>query len=335
MALGVGIVGTGGIAHCHGRATREAPEAELVAICDVSEAALARFGEAYKVARRYTDLERMLHEEQIDILVICTWGDSHADLSIRAAQTGRVRAILCEKPISATAAECEAMIESARAHGVLLAEGFKFRHHPCHLQAKELIEAGEIGQVMLIRSTFTVAVDPRNLRPDRNWRFNREKRGGATYDLGCYCIHHARFIAGGEPDVIHAQGEYGRRSDVPESVAVQLGFPDEISAQCVFSFRYYSSQEFEVYGSDGYMRMDLAWNNEDQPVALEIRRNDGRERTIRFAPVHQFTDQLRHLCDCLQTGSPHRIPPENSLGNMRVLDAVHASLDAGRSARAE
>lgn len=330
MAHRVGIVGVGGIAHCHGRAAREAPEAVLAAICDVSEEALDRFGGAFDVSGRYTDLERMLHEEEIDILSVCTWGNSHADIAIRAARSGRVRAILCEKPISSTAAECEAMIKAAREHGVLLAEAFKFRHHPCHLRAKELIDAGEIGKVMFIRSTFTAAVDPGNLRPDYNWRFNRDKRGGATYDLGCYCIHHARFITGSEPERVHARGHYGTRSRVPESVLAQLEFPDEISAQCAFSFRFYGSQEFEVYGTDGYMRMDMAWNNEDHPVALEIRKNDGEERTVRFAPVFQFTDQLRHLCDCLESGRPHRIPPENSLGNMRVIDAVHASIDAGQ-----
>ena len=329
MSYRVGIIGTGGIAHCHGRAAREAPEAELASICDVSEESLSRFGEAFGVSSRYTVLERMLHEEEIDILAVCTWGNSHADISIQAARTGRVKAILCEKPISSTAAECEAMIEAARENGVLLAEAFKFRHHPCHLKAKELVEAGEIGQVKLIRSTFTAAVDPSSLRPDHNWRFNSEKRGGAPYDLGCYCIHHARFIAGSEPERVHARGHYGQHSRVPESVAVQLEFPGEISAQCAFSFRYYGSQEFEVYGTGGYMRMDMAWNNEDHPVALEIRKNDGENRSIRFAPAYQFTDQLRHLCDCLETGRPHRIPAENSLGNMRVIDAVHASIDSG------
>lgn len=330
MALSVGIVGAGGIAHCHGRAAREAPEAELAAICDVSEEALGRFGEAFGVSRRYTDLERMLHEEEIDVLSVCTWGNSHADICIRAARTGRVKAILCEKPISSTAAECEAMIETARDHGVLLAEAFKFRHHPCHLRAKELLDAGEIGRICLIRSTFTAAVEPRFLRPDHNWRFNREKRGGAVYDLGCYCIHHARFLAGSEPDLVHARGQYGETSQVPESVVVQLEFPGEVSAQCVFSFRCHSSQEFEVYGTGGYMRMDMAWNNEDRPVALEIRKNDGEERTLRFAPVFQFTDQLRHLCACLSTGGPHRIPGGNSLGNMKVIDAVHESIDSER-----
>ena len=328
MTYRVGIIGAGGIAHCHGRAAQEAPEAELAAICDVSGDALERFGDKFGVSRRYTDLDRMLHEEEIDILAVLYLGE----LPRRHKHPGREdgpKAVLCEKPISSTAAECEAMIEAAREHGVLLAEAFKFRHHPCHLKAKELVEAGEIGQVKLIRSTFTAAVDPSYLRPDHNWRFNHEKRGGAPYDLGCYCIHHARFIAGSEPERVHARGHYGQHSRVPESVAVQLEFPGEISAQCAFSFRYHGSQEFEIYGTGGYMRMDMAWNNEDHPVELEIRKNDGEKRSIRFAPAYQFTDQLRHLCDCLESGRPHRIPVENSLGNMRVIDAVHASIDSG------
>ena len=74
----------------------------------------------------------------------------------------------------------------------------------------------------------------------------------------------------------------------------------------------------------------MAWNNEDHPVDLEIRKNDGVESTIKFAPVYQFTNQLRHLCECLETGRPHRIPTENSLNNMKVIDAVYASMDTER-----
>ena len=327
MGYRVGIIGVGGIASCHARAVKEVPGVELSAICDVSDEALDRFGDAFNVFHRYADLEQMLCEEEIDILVVSTWGSSHAEISIKAARTGRLKAILCEKPISSTAAECEAMFLAARNNGVLLAEAFKFRHHPCHLKTKTLLDAGEIGKVCLIRSTFTTAVDPSFLRPENNWRFNQEKGGGAVYDLGCYCIHHSRFITGSEPKQINAQGHYGFNSLVPESVAMQLEFPGEINAQCIFSFRCFGSEEFEVYGTDGYIRMEKAWNNEDQPVNLEIKKKYGEDRTIKFAPRYQFTEQLQHLCECLNTGQAHRISYEDSLNNMKVIDAVHASID--------
>ena len=108
---------------------------------------------------------------------------------------------------------------------------------------------------------------------------------------------------------------------------MQLEFPGEVNAQCVFSFRYFGSEEFEVYGTDGYIRMKNAWNNEDHSVNLEIKKRDGKDRSIKFAPIYQFTEQLQHMCECLNTGRAHRISYEDSLNNMKVIDAVHASID--------
>merc|ERR1712098_468014 len=70
------------------------------------------------------------------------------------ASSGRVKAILCEKPFTSTGAEAKRMVAAAKDNDVLLAEAFKFRHHPMHLKAHELIDSGTIGEVMNIRSTF-------------------------------------------------------------------------------------------------------------------------------------------------------------------------------------
>ena len=136
------IIGCGGIAHCHARAAAQAG-VRLQAICEVSAEALERFGDQYGVEGRYLSLEEMLAREELDIAVISTWGVYHAQTSNLLAQSRRVRAILCEKPICSTAAECAGMIEVANKSGVLLAEAFKFRHHPQHLKARELIDAGD------------------------------------------------------------------------------------------------------------------------------------------------------------------------------------------------
>ncbi len=78
------------------------------------------------------------------------------------------------------------------------------------------------------------------------------------------------------------------------------------------------------------LRTDKAWNNENQPVILEQWTNDGAE-SIEFEPTFQFTHQLRHLCDCLTTGQPHRIPPENSVHQMQTIDAVMESMATGKA----
>ena len=136
MSYRVGIVGTGGIARAHGNACQQIEEAELVAIYDVSEEQLARYGEEFGVEAHYTDLDEMLKKEELDIVSICTWGCFHAEVGIQVCNSGQVRAVLCEKPFTQTAAEAEAFVKAAVDNGVLVAEAFKFRHHPMHLKAK-------------------------------------------------------------------------------------------------------------------------------------------------------------------------------------------------------
>jgi xylose dehydrogenase (NAD/NADP) len=330
MKYRVAIVGAGGIARRHARACQEVADAELVAVCDVRPEAAEKLGDEFGVARRAVGLEALLAGERLDVAVVATWGDSHAEVARALASSGRVRAILCEKPISLNAAQTEAMQAEARAHGVLLAEAFKFRYHPAHLKARELVEAGALGRVSHVRSTFTTAAPPRLRDPDVNWRFNPSRGGGAIYDLGCYCTHHARWTMGDDPSSVFAHGRWGDQSGVDETVAATLVFPGDRTAQWWISFGDVPSQEVELFGSGGRLRIDRAWNNEDQPTTVELWDGAGERSTLAFEPTFQFALQLQHLCDCLRTGQPHRIPPEDSLGQMRTLDALYASLRAGQ-----
>lgn len=329
MPYKIGIIGSGGIAHAHGNAARSIDEVELTAICDASQESLDRYGDHFGVERRYQDLESMLTNEDLDFVVICTWGNSHAEISNRIAHTRQVKAILCEKPICSTAEECAEMISTAEENGILLAEAFKFRHHPRHLKVRELIDSGLIGDIAQIRSTFTAPGIPAEMTPDRNWRYNRAKGGGTVYDLGCYCIHHARFMTDADPYRVYARGHQGDYNEINERVAIQLEFRDRISAQIIIAFNYFGSQEAEIYGTEGYIKTDMAWNNENQPVSLDVRLKNGDRQTYDFAAVDQFALQLQHMCDCLENGTTHRISPQNSLGQMKTIDAVHKSIESG------
>ena len=325
----VGIVGTGGIAKAHGRACKELECAELSAICDISEEALHRYAEAFGVKRLYSDLDQMLSSEELDIAIIANWGAFHAETGIQVANSRRVKAILCEKPFTSNAAEAEQFVKAAKSNGVLVAEAFKFRHHSMHLKAKELVDAGEIGEVKTIRSTFCTGGrggGPENRRPEMNWRFNKAKGGGSIYDLGCYCIHHARFVFDAEPVTAFAIQQWG--IEVDDAMYILLTFPGERTAQISIGFNSASAQYAEICGTKGMLRLDRIWNNENRPVSIEKQTVDGSE-IIEFEPVFQFTNQLRHLCECLTTGQPHRISPENSIHQMKVIDAVRESVETG------
>ena len=329
----VGLVGTGGIANAHGSACQQAPSAELAAICDVSENALAGFGERFDVApeNRYLSLDEMLAAENLDITIICTWGAFHAEVGIQISESRQVKAILCEKPFTSTSVEAEAFVGAAQANGILVAEAFKFRHHPMHIRAKELIDSGAIGEFMTLRSTFCTGGGgggPETRRPEANWRFNKAKGGGSIYDLACYNIHHARFMFGAEP--IRVSGASQAGLEVDDASYLLLVFPDEKTAQISTGFNCAGGQYAEMTGLGGMCRIDRAWNNENSAVTIELNTREGHQ-VIDFEPCFQFALQLEHLCECLATGNPHRISPESCIKQMRVIDAAFEAMATGRT----
>lgn len=108
------------------------------------------------------------------------------------------------------------------------------------------------------------------------------------------------------------------------------GKSDERTAQISVGFNSWGSQYAEINGTAGGLRLDKVWNNEGQSVKLELRTPQQSE-DFDFEPTFQFAHQLQHMCDCLATGKPHRIPPENSLNQMRVIDAVYQSMYSGKA----
>ena len=329
----VGLVGTGGIANAHGGACQEAPSAELAAICDVSENALAGFGERFNVKpeNRYLSLAEMLDSEDLDIAIICTWGAYHAEVGIQIAESQQVKAILCEKPFTSTAAEAEAFVGAAQENGVLVAEAFKFRHHPMHLKAKELIDSEAIGEFMTLRSTFCTGGGgggPETRKPEANWRFNKAKGGGSIYDLACYNIHHARFMFGAEP--IRVSGASQAGLEVDDASYLLLVFPNEKTAQISTGFNCAGGQYAEMTGLGGMLRIDAAWNNSGSQVKIVLQNREGQQ-VIDIESCNQFAAQLEHMCECLATGQPHRISPESCVNQMRVIDAAFEAMATGRT----
>ena len=312
----------------HARAAFDSRKAELCSACDVSQEAVDRFVDEFELKRGYLELEQMLRSEDLDIAIVCTWGPHHAGVSNRIAGSGSVRAILCEKPISQTVAESQSMFATAQENGVLLAEALKSLHHPLNLKAKELLDAGAVGRLTAIRGIFTSARPVERCTPEASWRYNRSKGGGIVYDLGCYVLHHARSLAGADPERVYATASYG--DEVEFDVAAVLNLPNDAVAQLTFSWQQHPSQYLEIVGTEGEIRVDPAFNNENQKTCLHVPTRDGSE-SFEFQPVDPFVLQLDHICDCLDRGIPHRIASEASIGTMKTIDAIHESIRKGQA----
>jgi predicted dehydrogenase len=324
------IIGAGAIAYRHAAACRDLAAADLIGVCDVRRDAADALADRFGVQQRFSDLEAMLADTEADLAVVATWGASHADLVQRLASSGRVRAILCEKPLTSDAARAEAMFASAAEAGVLLAEAFRLRSQPIHLRAIELIQSGRIGQVVHVRNTMMWRVPDADRDPSRNWRFNKPVGGGVTFDIGCYCINHLRWAMGEEPESVYAVGRWGP-TGVDEHVTALATFSDGRTAEWCVSWQAGPSHAAEVLGTNGAIRIPNAWGDgPNTATRLELWDLQRQMEVEEFPPTDQFYLQLQHMQDCLERGIPHRISPANSIAQMRVIDAVYASLETGR-----
>ena len=177
--LKIAIVGVGGISNYHIRGYLENPDVELYAFCDINEIQLNKMGEKYGITRLYTDEAEMLKAlPEIDAVSVCTWNSAHAPCTIMALNAGKH--VLCEKPMAMNVEEALAMQEAAKRNGKLLMIGFIRRFGRDCRVAKDMIDAGEVGEIYYAKAL--------NLRRNGNpggW-FGEKARsgGGPLIDLG-------------------------------------------------------------------------------------------------------------------------------------------------------
>jgi len=132
--------------YSHAAAYTAIPEVELVAFADLEEEKARGLQERYGVARAYSDYREMIEREQPDLVSITTPCTAHAEVTVFAAEHG-VRGIYCEKGMACSLAEADAMVEAVERNNVKFNMGTRRRWHPGVNKARELVEAGEIGEM--------------------------------------------------------------------------------------------------------------------------------------------------------------------------------------------
>jgi len=155
--LKAAIIGFGQIAPMHGQGYEESGLATLAAVNDVSPLALGQAMDGWPSVRAYKDLDSMLHEVRPDIVSVCTWPQNHAASVARLAAAG-VKGILCEKPLCLTLSDLEKMAGACREHGVKLAGVHQYRFHPRFVKAAEMVEAGELGELISLHGCITSTI---------------------------------------------------------------------------------------------------------------------------------------------------------------------------------
>ena len=202
--LGVGIVGYAFMGAAHSQAWRTAGrffelplQPDMAVLCGrdahAAKAAAQRLG--WRSVE--TDWKALLGRDDVQLVDVCTPGDTHAEIAIAALEAGKH--VLCEKPLANSVAEAQAMVaaaQKARAKGVRSMVGFNYRRVPAVALARRLVEQGRIGQVRHVRAVYLQdwIVDPEF---PLVWRLQAEKAGsGALGDIGAHIVDMAQFVVG-------------------------------------------------------------------------------------------------------------------------------------------
>lgn len=198
----IGLIGTGGMGKAHATAFRNVPLVfgsepgrpipEIVA--DVDAKAVEKWAGEFGFARWTTDWREVVADPRVDVVDITTPNHLHAEMAIAAAQASKH--VYCEKPLATTSRDAARIVAAVERSKVISLVGFNYLKNPAQAFARELIAAGELGEITLFRGVFDqdFLTDP---DVPFSWRLDRALAGtGALGDLGSHTLAFAHFLVG-------------------------------------------------------------------------------------------------------------------------------------------
>jgi len=258
--LKVAVIGCGSIAqHRHLVEYENNPNVEIVAVCDIVEERVNETAAKYD-AKPYTSYEKLLETEQVDAVSVCLPNYLHAPVSIAALNAGNH--VLCEKPMATSSEEAEQMIEAAEKNNKKLMIGHNQRFVSSHQKAKELIVAGELGEIYSFRTTFGHGGPEQwSAEGEDSWFFKKDEAFiGAMGDLGVHKADLLRYLLGEEFIDVSAFIETSAKenTDVDDNAVLTLRSETGVIGTLAASWAYYAKEDNStvIYGEKGSIRLE-------------------------------------------------------------------------------
>jgi len=297
------------------------------AIASRDESRARQAAQELGIPRAHGSYEALIADPDIDAVYIPLPNHLHVEWTRRAAEAGKH--VLCEKPIGLTSADAEALLAVRNRTGVLIQEAFMVRTHPQWLRAQDIARSGQIGDVHSIVGYFSFFNDdPKNIRHKKEWG------GGGILDIGCYLVNTARMIYGDEPRKVCALVEESGRFGVDWLASMMLDFGGARHAVGTCSMQLAHGQRIIISGSLGRVEIEIPFNAPtDRPCRIFVEDAPPGavpERHLVELPVcDQYTIQGDLFSQAVREKKPAPYPLEDSVRNMRVIDALFRSGESG------
>ncbi|HVX98914.1 MAG TPA: Gfo/Idh/MocA family oxidoreductase [Pseudorhodoplanes sp.] len=303
------------------------------AVVAIASRDLARAREAAAKAgieRAYGSYEELLADPTIEAIYNPLPNHMHVEWSIKAMEAGKH--VLCEKPISLTAAEAEKLVGARERTGRLIEEAFAIRNHPQWAALREVIDSGEIGAVRGVQTMLCM-----NSRDPNDIRNKADIGGGALYDLGSYAITGCRMTFNAEP--VRAIGVFDIDPEFKTDrlTSAILEFPN---GQATFIVSMQAGpttggthQHLGVIAERGWIRGDFPYSHaitSDCHLYIGDTQSIGfhHKRVLTFPPVNQYQLQAERFSRLVRGETASQFPIETAIANMRVIDALRRSRDS-------
>jgi xylose dehydrogenase (NAD/NADP) len=295
----------------------DSPQVELLAVASRSQDAAAAYASQEEIPRAYGSYEALLADQDVEAVYIPLPNSLHVEWAIRALEAGKH--VLCEKPLDRRAARVERAFDAAERAGLILSEAFMYRHHPQTRRLEELVAAGEIGELRVLRSTFGFTVEGLE-----DVRLRTDLDGGSLMDVGCYCVSAARLLAG-EPEMAVARQVVG-----PSGVDVRftglLVFPGDVPAHFDCGLDVPDNSLLEVVGSRGTLRVSTPFLITAPGIELS---RDGATELIEIPPAGAYRLEFEDVSTAIRTGDGPSLGRADALGQARAIEALYRSADRG------
>ncbi len=362
--VGQGYISQVAVLPAFSNATRNS---QLVALISDDPPKLQKLSKKYGVQHTYLyeQYDECLKSGEVDAVYIALPNHLHCDFTVRAAEAGVH--VLCEKPMAVSVSECEQMIAAVRENGVKLMIAYRLHFEEANLRAVKVAQSGQLGDLRIFNSSFTMQVEEGNIR------LKRALGGGTLFDIGIYCINAARYLFQDEPlrvfAVTESNGEK-RFAEVEEMTSAILVFPHNRLACFTCSFGAADVSRYEIVGTKGSLQVDMAYEfssamrhtvtigerkklrafpkrvpHTNLPVlhtilalmypAMRLSARSqtappvtiGERKTRAFPKRDQFGPELLYFSDCILEGKEPEPSGQEGMADVQIIDALYRSAE--------
>ncbi|MDN4502346.1 Gfo/Idh/MocA family oxidoreductase [Alteromonadaceae bacterium BrNp21-10] len=318
MQIKWGIIGPGRIAQTFTDALLNGTDGQLVAVASSNLERAQSFAKKNNVAKVASSYQALANDPNIDVIYIAATHNFHFEHAIMCLQAGKH--LLIEKPITINAQQAQEIVDLATSKQCFVMEALWTRFLPSCQQAKQWLDAGEIGELQSVQSSIGFAFD----RGPEHRAVNKALAGGALLDLGVYSVAMSQWFLQDNPVELQSMAHIGD-TDIDSQLLVNMRYSNQRFAQFTTAVDTKCGNHMILHGSKGDIEIaNMFWAGET--VQLNI--GDKSIRKTLPKQVNGFEYQIREVHQCLQQGKRQSdvMPLADTLANMHTMDSIRQQI---------